>query len=129
MTDTRFFEEVIKPGRWFSRRRFVCELEVADSAAFAMIFATTTIKLKDWYEHKRRGAVEFEVRLTSNRRVLDKALLAMETLRNSEEGYRFVKKLHLSLSYCDRQSGAVEHYVIGARPGTDRHAPIDPEKN
>jgi len=110
--ETRFFTEEWRQWWILPRSRFVCEMDVVIASDFGVIFSTATLKLKDWYEMNRSAARGFELRLTSNPLVFERAMGAMHILHGAGESYEFVKKLKLSLVFQNTENGHVERYDL-----------------
>ena len=110
--ETRFFTEEWRQWWILPRSRCVCDITVADAATFNMIFSTATSKLKDWHDKNRRAARTFELRLSSNPMVLQRAMDALRNLHGAGESYEFVKKLKLSLVFQNTENGHVERYDL-----------------
>lgn len=108
--ETRFFEETYRKWKVIPQSRFVCEITAVDASSFGMIFSTATEKLKKWHDQNRSKAVEFELRLSGNEKVLERAQYAIKTLMEAEGTYYFVKKLKVVIVYQDVTTGQVEHY-------------------
>lgn len=109
---TRFFTEEWRQWWILPRSRFVCDLTVHDIATFSMIFSTATSKLKDWYDENRSSAREFELRLSSNPVVLQRAMDAFRHLYGAGEGYEFIKKIKPGLVFQNTENGHVERYDL-----------------
>ena len=108
--ETRFFQEEWKVAWVFPRSRFVCEMLVPDTGTFGMIFSTATTRLKEWYDRHPSKAVAFELRLSANSRVLEKAQESIQALYEDKVAYAFVKKLKITIVFQDITTGQVEYY-------------------
>ena len=109
---TKFFEEVEKKWIFFKSKTFVFEVTVSEISTFTTIFSTATTRLKEWYEECPGQAVAFEMRVSTSPHIYERAVLAMERLREGEGAYAFVKKLKFSIVFQNTDTGEVSRFQL-----------------